>query len=152
MSVCAFLGVHVHGHGPACTPCPNVCCGAALQDEVDGLAASRGGGGEDPIGRRLLNELLVQMSSLAAGAAGAAEQGQRATPGGAGAARAAEGRAGGSRTSPEGDGVCRVYVFAATNRMQVGWAAQRVRVALGSSHMCAGFTKPAMHPENAAGH
>ncbi len=92
---------------------------------MDGLAASRGGGGEDPIGRRLLNELLVQMSSLAAGAAGAAGQGQRATREGAGPARAAGGGAGGSRTAPDGDGVCRVYVFAATNRMQVGGAAQR---------------------------
>ena len=56
---------------------------SAVQDEVDSLGGQRGGGQEDPAARRLLTELLIQMTQVA-----------------------------------EQSGV---FVFACTNRIQVGW-------------------------------
>ncbi|EFJ50613.1 hypothetical protein VOLCADRAFT_88606 [Volvox carteri f. nagariensis] len=49
-----------------------------FMDEVDSLAPTRGSG-DDPIGRRLLNELLVQMSCLASSSS---SSGPGETPGG----------------------------------------------------------------------
>lgn len=70
---------------PAAAATIMLCCPCIPQDELDSLGGARGGG-EDPSARRLLVELLLQMTRM--------EQEQS------------------------------VYIFAATNRVQVGseWA------------------------------
>jgi hypothetical protein len=70
---------------PAAAATTRLCCPCIPQDELDSLGGARGGG-EDPSARRLLVELLLQMTRM--------EQEQS------------------------------VYIFAATNRVQVGsdWA------------------------------
>ncbi|GIL98454.1 hypothetical protein Vretimale_3829 [Volvox reticuliferus] len=89
-----------------------------FMDEVDSLAPTRGCG-DDPIGRRLLNELLVQMSCLASGVVG-----PRSAVAGPPTPLTNAVDAMGNRYSGNGsggDGSCdsmSVYVFAATNRIQ----------------------------------
>ncbi|GLC54729.1 hypothetical protein PLESTB_000900000 [Pleodorina starrii] len=66
-----------------------------FMDEVDSLAPTRGSG-DDPIGRRLLNELLVQMSCMAAAGTVPGPGSGTGAGAGAGATAAAAGSRGGS--------------------------------------------------------